>query len=283
MISSRNEEITSISSISTETDNLTAEGRDISVLCISKDNLMADVKKLLSAKKFYPVFSSATKNIYIDKDGCGFIFTVKKEAEEYINALGKDKGYVEMNPQTVSYRKDIKDYYCLGMKTLKIKCRENGDFIDMPLHSNVAKGYVNAALEFNVTRLKETALKKYLSAMKGNRFLVPVYLPERKKKEYPKVFYCHAVFNDEKKDRREALILFSTMDEFDVWNTDMKKHKRKVFYPLEISSTRTEKVRNGSDIIINPLSDKLLITDKQLKENVENEAENVIVKSDEEK
>lgn len=250
---------------------------------------MADVKKLLTTKKFYPVFSSATKNIYIDKDGCGFIFTAKKEAEEYINALGKDKAYVDMNPKTVSYRKDVKEYYCLGMKTLKIKCRENDDFIDLALRSSIAKGYVNAALEFNVTRLKETSLKKYLSAMKDNRFLVPVYLPERKKKEYPKVFYCHAVLSDKDNDKREALVLFSTMDEFDIWNTDMKKHKKKIFFPLEISATRTEKVRNGSDIIINPLSDKLLITDKQLKENVENrqkddkDAKNVIVKNDEEK
>lgn len=223
---------------------------------------MPESKDILSTKKLYMILSVATKRPYVDKDGSGYAFSAKKEAEEYIKALGHDKVYMEGTSAYISQNKDIKELYCMGMKRLKVKIREKDDLDVIPLRkSDVSRGYYNTALEFNVTRLKETSLRKYLEAMKENTFLVPVFIAERKAKEYPKLYYCHAVLQD----KHEALVLFSMMNEFRDWNDGMKRHKGEEFYPLEISATRVLKVRGKADLLINPLTDKLYIEAKDVK------------------
>lgn len=222
--------------------------------------------ELLTDKKYYVILSIATKQAYIDGDGTGYIFSAKKDAEDFLEETGHDKVYINGSSKNISRNKDIRDYFCEGMRKLHVTRRnqktaevEEND-IEIK-RGDVKKGYYNVALEFNVTRLRETALKKYVLAMKDNNFIVPVYIPSRKEKEYPKLYYCHAVFAD----KREALVLFSMMEEFDNWNNDMIKHKGQQFFPLEISATRVMKARNNGDIFLNPLSDKLFLTDKQLK------------------
>ena len=229
---------------------------------IKKEKYMnSDEISLITGKKYYLILSAKTNQAYIDKDGAGYLFAIKREAESYVNALGHSKVYITGKSQTITQNKDIRAFICLGMKSLNIKRRDK-DVPDVIVfrRADIRKGYYNTDLEFNVTRLRQTSMLKYLLAMKENTFLVPVYIAPREEKKYPKLYYCHAVF----KDKHEALVVFSMMEEFDTWNKTMIHDKGKEFFPLEISATRVLKARNGADVIINPLSDKLYLTAEQL-------------------
>lgn len=216
---------------------------------------------LLTKKKYYLILSVKTKQAYIDKNGAGYLFAIKKEALDFAGSM-QPKVYVSETSKNITQNKDIKSFVCLGMRTLLIKRRDKDspDKIELG-KGDIKRGYYNTDLEFNITRLRETSLLKYLLDMKKNTFLVPVYLQERKSKEYPKLFYCHAIFSDKK----EAIVAFSMMEEFNDWNKDQIKNKGREFFPLEVSATRLLKAANGADVIINPLSDKLYLKDSQLR------------------
>lgn len=220
----------------------------------------SDSIALLTGKKYYLIMSKKTKKAYIDKDGSGYLFSVKHEAESYVKILGKDV-YVTDQAKSITQNRDIKEYICLGMKLLCIKRRDKDTPDKIKLgRGDIKKGYYNVDLEFNVIRLRQTSMLKYLLAMKDNTFLVPVYIETRKAGEYPKIYYCHAIFADKK----EALVVFSMMEEFDDWKKTQIHDKGREFFPLEISATRMLKASGGADVIINPLSDKLYLTHRQL-------------------
>lgn len=213
--------------------------------------------KFLEQRKYYIIYSSITKRIYLSEDYECFAFETKSDIQNYIELLqesGKKTYFcesVEMN------EKKISEIIEQGARTLVVQFRGKDDFFDIKLSGMTTrrKTYTNGMLQGFICLLKQTKKAKYLRNMRKAKFIMPILLDERKDKEFPSFHYVYATMGK----GVQYYVLFSTLYEFEEWN----KRQKKKWQCIEIIMEDFDKVRQDNAIIINPLSDALVLSNKQ--------------------
>lgn len=213
--------------------------------------------KLLADTKYYVLYSEKTKKPFIDKKGNTYAFQIKREADEFIKALPVPC-YIE-EPITLEQNKQIVTFYSMGSENLRIR-KSGEDFKDIPIKANDVPRtiYYNPDLNFDIELLKETSEKQYMDALGRDFFFIPVALPERNMGSFPVIYYVDALL----KSGQHYVVLFSTVDEFEKWNEAFKKNCS----PLKVKMEKIKKIIKDRDVIINPMSDKLFLLNRQLKD-----------------
>ncbi len=191
----------------------------------------------------------------MDESNSCYMFEVPSDAIAFVSPR---KGVKLDTPKHYTQKNACSLFYSYGIDFIKIKQRGKDDYIVIPINENEVEKrfYAHSANQY-LTNLELSNKKKYLSKLMDKPLISPIVTSERKVKKYPRLHYCHANFND---DSNNYYLLFSTMEEFDKWNADQERN----WMPLEIPLNKFKRIRKNNPIIINPLSDKLLLSDKQL-------------------
>lgn len=213
-----------------------------------------DHVNLLTLKEFYMILSEKTQRPYLDINYACYLFDTKSEADVFAKSL--DKCTVK-NSQYYRAKILCTDLLTFGIKSIKIKEKGNDSFVDIPINTKDGKNiYYNEACNRYLLRLKQTSQKKYLFKLKDVNFLAPILIDIRKKASYPGLHYSYAYLNDD----ASYFLLFSTLKEFEEWqNSQLLNWK-----PMELNLKKFGRIRGSSPVLINPLSDKMILTSKQI-------------------
>ena len=221
-------------------------------------------KDLLTIREYYIIYAKATGKPYIDINNACYLFEIASEAKTFCEAL--QNTYVT-NSQQLNEGIFGSDFYGYGIDLIHVKEKKRDEFTDVKLDKGCAKirKHYNRLCVRDIYRLKQTGMKKYLRRFKKHTFLTPVKIDERLLKQYPKIHYSYATTNGEDK----YYLLFSTIQEFSKWNDD----NGKIWMPLEVTLNTFGNIRKSSPVLINPGSDKLILTEKHIKIALEEEKE----------
>lgn len=200
------------------------------------------------------IYGSKTKKPYIDADGGCYLFETKSAASDFANRI--EDTYVE-NAKAYKQTEFCNEFYGLGIKKIIVNMK-SGDTKEIPLSKkDVPRGFYNAKCNFAIQRLRQTRQKQYLRELKTRKFLTPAMVEPRAKAKCPVIKYCYAYV----KDGEKMFILFSTLDEFNEWN---EKKGKKIWKPLNIEFKNFDRIRKKNTVVINPLSDKLILSNAQV-------------------
>ncbi len=243
---------------------------------ISKEEM-----NLLTLKEYNTIMSSITKKPFVDKSGACYMFEIPSEADIFC----------ENNPNT--YKGDSKhmnglkfwasELYLSGINAVNVKVRESNEFRKIMLSPEDVKQnvYINHETNYHLLQLRQYNLAKNLRALSEGIFIVPILLPERQEGEYPTINYCYVQRHGER-----LYILFSNLKEFQDWNmaqgnkflplaTDFIKAKR-IRTTKQVHKTKGVYAQKEDDekkhlhsLLINPLSDKVILTNDLLNKAME--------------
>lgn len=208
---------------------------------------------MLTLSELYMIQSTVTNKPYMDKGYNCYLFEIYNEAEAFKKKIDNT---IILDAKYYRAATICSNLFSQGFIGIKLK-KKNIDFVDIPVTEADAtkRDYYNSYANRCINRLIQTRQKEYLRNLKDANFLAPILTETRKIKEYPKLFYSYAIY----KDDTRYFTLFSTLSEFNEWKeTQMYDWK-----PMELNLKKFGRVRNNSPILINPLTDKLIISDKQ--------------------
>ena len=209
---------------------------------------------ILTLEQYHLLVSTRTNKPYIDDNGRCYLFYLKSDAEKFIN----DMSDIKIDNARLFGKQNIAEFYAYGIREIRIK-QKGGNIAIIPIEKgDVRKDYTNHLASFSVTMLKQTSKKKYLTALKGAVFLAPILIDPRAEKRYPEMHYSYATSDGN--DRYYCL--FTTLKEFNSWN----KEQAQDWKPVEMPLYKVGRIRADKPIIINPLTDGIIITDKQIQE-----------------
>ena len=209
---------------------------------------------LLTLTEYFLIKSEKTKKPYSDENGNCYLFEVKSDAEAF--AHKKEDVKIE---NAKSYRMQfIAELYGHGIKGIKVKQR-NKEYKIIPVDKKATRRqYANPDASFNVMMLNQTRKKKYAKELKNVVFITPVLIDPRFIKRYPEMHYSYATFDGNER----FYVLFTSLKEFTEWNNDQEQDWK----PVEMKLQKVGRIRKNSNILINPLSDKIILQDKQINE-----------------
>ena len=210
---------------------------------------------LLSLKSYYPVISDKTGKIYIDKEFKCYLFEIKSEGDAFCGELKNvhlDKSRIF---KQIEY---CAGFYATGADAIYVKAANMSPAIVPIGKEDLLRQFYNHDLNKAILRLRQTSEKQYLIAFKHANFIAPAIIDSRSKGSYPVIHYSIATTKNESK----FFTLFSTLQEFDEWN---EKKQASKWQPLQVTLSKIERIRKKSAIVINPLSDRLILTDQQVK------------------
>nr|WP_297765562.1 SseB family protein [uncultured Butyrivibrio sp.] len=209
---------------------------------------------LLTLNEYYLLLSKITGKPYIDERRNCYLFANKSDAESFCEEI-KDTEISEASHYRMQF---ITDMHRLGVTNIRVMPRSNS-IEDIPIEeSDLKKGYVNIEANFNAIMIKQTRKKKYMKALKRAVFLTPILIDPRLPGRYPEMHYSYATTNGEDM----YYCLFTTLSEFDEWNKEQPQDWKAVEMPLY----KICRIKKKSPVIINPLSDKLILTNAQVSE-----------------
>lgn len=207
----------------------------------------------LSLNDFFKIMSSNTKKLFMDREFNCYMFDNKKDAEKFCENL--EDTYIEpinsIRPQIF-----CENLYSLGYENIKITVRKD-KFIIPTVKPEFQYGLHNNELNRYLILLKQTKAKKYLKHFYKTPFFCPVYITERKIKEHPNLKYSCAKITD----KGVYYILFSSIYEFEKWNSTQETDWK----PFRVKIHNFNRIRKNNPIIINPHSDRIMLTNEYIK------------------
>lgn len=211
--------------------------------------------KLLTENKYYLIYSKRTNRPYLNVNNAGFMFESRLEADAFIKEMKDD--LMRKNEPQQNTKDVISLFYSCGMEKVFLKTSSSKDLVEVPVCKEDTKGvYYNCILTRSIIQLKQTKKKKYLRDMYKLKFIIPIMIKKRKKKEYHQLHYIYATV---KKDMK-YYVFFSTLQEFEKWN----EKQNEVWKPLEVLMPAVKSIRGDNPVLINPLTDKLILTGQQI-------------------
>lgn len=209
---------------------------------------------LLTLKPYYKIRSATTGRIYMDKDLRCYLFETDREAKQFCEQFDDleimEGDYIRQAPF-------LAHCYGMGIETIRIKEVSKENFTEIKIEkADIRRQYYNPKAVKNIVRLKQTRKKKFLEELMQAEFIVPILIKDRKEKEYPTLQYAYATFQDDTK----YYLMFATLQEFEDWNTSQGN----IFFPYKTNFKEHKQVRKENPILINPLTDKLILTKEQL-------------------
>ncbi len=216
---------------------------------------------LLTTSNFYLILSQNTNRAYLDKNYRCSMFETEFEAKKYVDTLNetlKTDVLLIQAAQPFKIKELCPTLYAQGVVGINL-FKKGKDPIVIPITKEDAINGKRGTL-FNpetsrfIHRAQQTLQKKYLRALKQGTFYAPVCIDERAKGQYPHVSYCYATF----RTPEQFYVLFTTLDEFNLWNSTRNNE----WQPLEIKISKFDRIRGNSSVLINPLSNKICLDDK---------------------
>ncbi len=229
----------------------------------------SDKFEVLYNKDLYPIYSAITNHIHMDDKRRTILFDNVDNATRYVEKknTAKKKAFfvgsaVQYTPENV--QKYISRLYGQGatMIVLSIDAEDKPRIIPIDVQDVIPSQY-NPVVMFNILKLKHTSERKYLSDLKNCMLIAAVKLTKRDFRGYPKVQYVFGAAPGEKNSKR-YFFLFTTMKEFTAWN----KTQNYAYEPCEVEIRRFEAIKKKNPVLINPISDQLVLTDKQLQDSL---------------
>lgn len=211
--------------------------------------------------EFYLIMSTLTGKPYIDQNYDAYMFETKSDASAFCSSI---EGTEVKNAEHYRIKEHCTEFYNYGIQNINIK-RVNDEIVKVPMLKSDVKEqrYYNPIANGNILRLKQTLKKQYLRNLKEAVFLAPVNIEIRYKKQFPRVNYSYASFTN----GEQFFILFTDLIEFEKWN----ESQNNIWKPMELDLRRFGRIRKEHAVLINPLSDKLILSNKQIKIALEKE------------
>lgn len=212
---------------------------------------------ILTLKQYCLILSNKTKKVYIDKNCKCYLFESDYEAKQFCDKI-PDTYFAEQT--FLKQGPFISMCYGNGIETIQVKCSAEEKFREIPIEKkDVKRQFYNRNTMKSILRLKQTSQRQYLLELKKATFISPVVIDQRKEGEYPIIHYTYAILSQE----TIHYLLFTTLQEFEDWK---KAEEDNVNYlPNQTTLAELNKIRGNNPVFINPLSDRLILTDTQIK------------------
>lgn len=211
---------------------------------------------MLTLTAYYMIMSTTTDKPYMDVNGGCYLFESKGDAEGFCKGLEDKKTAIKnsMNYRTLTLCSQL---YKEGFTKIIVK-KTKGNFHQVPIDvADTKRDYYNPECTRNLLMLKQTKKKKYLKALKDTVFLAPMLIETRLPGAYPTLYYSYAEF----KNATRYFILFTDTTEFDNWKTKQMYNWK----PMELNLAKFGRIRGDESILINPMTDKIILTHQQIK------------------
>lgn len=203
--------------------------------------------------KYYILYSKKTNLPYLNVSSMLYLFETKMDAETFQKST-QEPVYIKEDGEDIV---DFSRFYNLGFDKMFIfKARGEKKKINIT-EADIKVKYYNKELNKGLLRMKQTSQNQYIRHIRKEKFLTPVLIEPRQFAEYPNMFYCSI-----KEKEKHYYLMFSTLDEFNEW----KNTKEENWEPLEITFLEIVEVLKKEYIYINPLSIKLILSIKQIKD-----------------
>lgn len=206
----------------------------------------------IAGTTFYVPISLRTGKVYMDENnGCYFIES-KFEAENFQKSTD-----VRLEPPKVyAPRQFTSELYSEGVELIHV-WRIKGKF-DVRIKKEDCSGqFFNHETAGNINLLVQTSEKRFFQRIKRNSFIVPVLINPRRKKNPVTMKYSFAKNND-----RKFFLIFVNMQEFEKWNNSQAFD----YKPLFLSFEKIDELRKNRDLLVDPLSSRLVLTDGMIRE-----------------
>lgn len=209
----------------------------------------------LTKTEFYPVMSDRTGKYYMSRTGGAFLYEAKPEGETF--AKKQDKASLG-EKKLFDRRELLEGLYSMGFSHINVKMRGK-DAVRYDIEDkNVPLKNYNVKTRRTVTLIRQTHLIAHLKELKDEAFYIPVRPLPREYGEYQEIEYCTA----RERDKNEKYyVCFTSAGELIAW----AKTQKAPWSPVETSLTKMKRIRKDSGIIINPATDRLILTEKELK------------------
>ncbi len=201
--------------------------------------------------------SNLTQKVYMSEDRCAFAYENKQDTLSFL----------QKNPETSTFDQnilkinDLRNLYSQGIQA--IKCFKSGTSEPKTVNLEITDfgaQYYNPDTNCSVLLAKQTRKKKYLRKLVDAEMFVPTYIEKRFVKCYPSIHYCYGKYEEADK----YYVLFTTLQEFKKWNDSQETEWSAL--RITISNLHSIQSKKNEPVIINPLSDKLILRSDLLKE-----------------
>lgn len=214
-----------------------------------------DETNLLTLHEYYVIMNTSLNKPYIDEQyGC-HLFDASMQADAFI---GKKAYLSKTDKQSLTQKTYSTQWYSYGIRSITIHQFKEKKTVVIPItEKDCLHQYYNAETNGNLVLLSETSKAKYLYKLARAPLLAPINIEPRTPGHTPKLAYCYAtgIQGD-----TPYYILFSTIQECTKWNEQMPQKWK----PLEVNLATFGRIRKGSPVLINPLTDKIVLNDKQI-------------------
>lgn len=211
---------------------------------------------LLTKYEYMRIVSERTGKLYLDMNYNTYLFDSPREANQFCEEVGLVKPFEAEFIRQAQY---CSACYGIGAEGIRVKLAKEEKFQTIPvLKTDAKRQYYNVEADRNIARLLQTSKKKYMIGLRDCKFLSPILITSRKEQKHPSMHYGIARVPD----GPSFHILFTTIHEFDEWN----KKVNEVYSPNETNLLEFRTIRGNNPLIINPETDKLILTDKQIEE-----------------
>ncbi len=219
-----------------------------------------NINELLK-KEYYTIQSVRTQKPYIDSSFRAYLFNTKTDAEAFLKLqTGIELEYSKAEVYTSDTL--FQCFYTNGAKSVILTIPGETPFIiDLDKHvSQKCKILYNNSTNGYLLRAQQTNQRKYLRSLYGKNFFIPVEILERKTGEYPVLNYCIAAPD---KGKNVYYIVFSSIKEFQNWASSVQSPKG-AWRPMQITLHKLNGIRQGAAVIINPLTNKMLLSNQNI-------------------
>lgn len=204
------------------------------------------------------LISDRTGTLYIDEDFSTHFFSRYSDTKKYIKTCknvtpGKHPEHIE--PEHL--KQELSNIYMTGIRKITVH-KKDGSTEEIVLNEDdMENRFYNNKLCGLVNRLVHTSELRYLRNMYDCYFIIPIIIDRRKPEHYPKVHYSEAVGGNGEK----FFTLFTTLEEYRKWAGMQTKGMG--WRPLQVKRDNIDDIRRGGNVIIDPLSSKIILNNSQ--------------------
>ena len=163
----------------------------------------------LQNNDYFLIYSTKSGMPYLGEDRCIYCFELRSEGAEFV----KNHENTELGDECVRLSKSIiNTLFENGADGISAKAKDIEE-CSIKLTENDFKGrFHNRETVRNLILLKQTGEKRYLRALRKNRFFMPVLIEKRERCGYQRTHYCQAL-----KDEQRTCLIFADIRDFEEW------------------------------------------------------------------
>lgn len=203
--------------------------------------------ELFTEKLYHVMISDKTGRPFISDEYTAYAFMADKDVNDFIAK------HRNVSPEKESLINDLSMFYDIGADYLVLKERDK-DIVRIKIEEkNVRRRARNRELVRNLLLFLETSHSKYAREMGRLEMIVPLLIDRRQPCMPPNIHYAYATWQES-----QYYLAFSTLQEFERWNKNCS--------PVMADLNELDNIRQGKNVIVDPHSLGLVLTDEILKE-----------------